>query len=231
MADNFKLPGSSYEEIVKIIKAYSVGKEGQPQTLDAIAQTTGMDRTIVSRNNGFLMQMELLSEGAKKTPTDECFSLGRAYTLNISEEIQKIWRRLIDNCEFLTRMLSAIKIRNGMDKTSFCSHILYSAGSTTSAAKVGANTIIEIFKAAGIVGEEDGKIIAIDNSADREDVSKESHTENLDMEKATAVVGSVSKPMNCSNGIINININIDASVSEIEELSEKIKLLLKSINE
>ncbi len=230
MADNFKLPGSSYEEVVKIIKAYSVGKEGQPQTLDAIAQTTGMDRTVVSRNNGFLMQMELLSEGNKKTPTDECFSLGRAYSLNISEEVQKIWRRLIDNCEFLTRMLSAIKIRNGMDKTSFCSHILYSAGSTTSKAKAGANTIIEIFKVAGIVSEEDGKIIAINNSTSKEDVNLENCTENLNVEKVVAAVGSVPKPMNGSNGIINININIDASVNEIEELSEKIKLLLNSIN-
>ncbi len=231
MADNFKLPGSSYEEIVKIIKAYSVGKEGQPQTLDAIAQTTGMDRTVVSRNNGFLMQMELLSEGNKKTPTNECFMLGRAYSLNINEEVQKIWGRLIDNCEFLTRMLSAIKIRNGMDKPSFCSHILYSAGSTTSAAKVGANTIIEIFKAAGIVSEDDGKIIAINNSASRECVNLESCTENLDVEKGVVTVGSISRTMNGSNGIINININIDASVNEIEELSEKIKLLLNSINE
>ena len=76
MADNFKLPGSSYEEIIKIIKAYSSGKEGQAQPLDAIAQASGIDRTIVSRNNGFLLQMQLLMEGAKKTPTSECFSLG-----------------------------------------------------------------------------------------------------------------------------------------------------------
>ena len=73
MADNFKLPGSSYEEIIKIIKAYSSGKEGQAQPLDAIAQASGIDRTIVSRNNGFLLQMQLLMEGAKKTPTSECF--------------------------------------------------------------------------------------------------------------------------------------------------------------
>ena len=91
MADNFKLPGSSYEEIIKIIKAYSSGKEGQAQPLDAIAQASGIDRTIVSRNNGFLLQMQLLMEGAKKTPTSECFSLGRAYSLNIREEVQKIW--------------------------------------------------------------------------------------------------------------------------------------------
>ena len=41
MADNFKLPGSSYEEIIKIIKAYSSGKEGQAQPLDAIQELIG----------------------------------------------------------------------------------------------------------------------------------------------------------------------------------------------
>lgn len=232
MADNFRLPGSSYEELTKIIKAYASGKEGQPQTLDAIAQSTGMDRTVVSRNNGFLMQMELLTEGNKKTPTAECFSLGRAYALGINEEIQKNWKYLIDNCEFLTRMFSAIKIRNGMDRTSLCNHILYSAGSTTSSAKVGANTIIEIFKASGIVTEEDGKIIATNISS----VQDDAETECVDVEKAVAEhnnksVACITKNIVGTQSIVNININIDASVDEMDKLSEKLQLLLKSIAE
>ena len=72
------------------------------------------------------------------------------------------FKKMIENNEFLTRMMSAIKIRNGMDKTALINHILYSAGSTTSASKVGANTIIEIFKDAGMVREEDGKILAVE---------------------------------------------------------------------
>ena len=63
MAENFKLPGSSYEELVKIIKAYSTGKIGTPMALDAVAQATGMDKTVVSRNNAFLVQMGFISEG------------------------------------------------------------------------------------------------------------------------------------------------------------------------
>ena len=55
MSESFKLPGSSYEELTKIIKAYSTGKIGVPMSLDAVAQTTGMDKTVVSRNNGFLV--------------------------------------------------------------------------------------------------------------------------------------------------------------------------------
>ena len=36
MADNFKLPSSSYEEIVKLIKAYSGEKEGVALSLDDV---------------------------------------------------------------------------------------------------------------------------------------------------------------------------------------------------
>lgn len=229
MADNFKLPGSSYEELTKIIKAYASGKEGEPQTLDAIAQSTGMDRTVVSRNNGFLMQMELLSEGNKKTPTSECFSLGRAYSLGIQEEIEKTWKNLIENNEFLTRMISAIKIRNGMDRTGLINHILYSAGSTSGSAKVGANTIIEIFKAANLVIEEDGKIKTVNDTANNE--RQNTDGQKSEGENVQIPIANTTKMMSSTGSIVNININIDASVGEIEELSEKIKMLLKSINE
>lgn len=228
MADNFKLPGSSYEEIIKIIKAYSSGKEGQAQPLDAIAQASGIDRTIVSRNNGFLLQMQLLTEGAKKTPTSECFLLGRAYSLNIKEEVQRIWRTLIENNEFLTRMLSAIRIRNGMDKTALINHIMYSAGSTTSASKVGANTIIELFKDAGMAMEEDGKILAISKDYSVEENEKEASPQIIDDEPSVKM-SDVKQVKNGANAVVNININV--TIDQLDELSDKIRLLLNAINE
>ncbi|PHV69944.1 hypothetical protein CS063_13250 [Sporanaerobium hydrogeniformans] len=229
MADNFKLPGSSYEELIKIIKAYSTGKEGQAQTLDAIAQSTGMDRTVVSRNNGFLVQMELLSEGSKKTPTAECFGLGRAYAHGIAEEIEKKWKGLIEHNEFLSRMLSAINIRNGMDRTGLINHILYSAGATSGAPKVGANTIIEIFKAANLVIEDDGKIKTIEQTISNERLNSDNN--NCESENTQIPIVNATKIGSNTGNIINININIDVNVNEIEELSQKIKMLLKSINE
>ena len=158
MADNYKLPGSSYEEFVKIIKAYSTGKLGSPMSLETLAQTTGMDKTIANRNNGFLVQLSLISEGNKKAPTQEGIDLGRAYSLKIDDQVMSLWRTIIEKDEFLTRMLSAIKIRNGMEKTSFINHILYSSGNgNNNNSRAGASTIIEIYKVAGLVQEADGK--------------------------------------------------------------------------
>ena len=41
MAEMYKLPGSSYEELIKIIKAYSLGKSGVAVSLDELVQATG----------------------------------------------------------------------------------------------------------------------------------------------------------------------------------------------
>ena len=66
MAENFKLPGSSYDEFTKIILAYASGKPGQPMSLDVVAQYASMDKTIVSRNNGFLGAMRIGVRGKSK---------------------------------------------------------------------------------------------------------------------------------------------------------------------
>lgn len=235
MAENFKVPGSSYDEVIKIIKAYASGKGGQAYGLEDIAQLSGMDKTVVSRNNGFLMCIELISEGNKKAPTDNCLNLGRAYSLNMIDEIRKNWVTIIGENEFLTKMLTAIKIRNGMDKSSFINHILYSAGGSTSkGAKTGANTIIEIYKVSGLVEEVDGKINACavefinDENANTEDKSEKSYN-RFETPFNMGSVAAATK--NVGDHQINININIEAKVNELDTLSEKIKQLLESIEE
>lgn len=165
MAENFKLPGSSYDEFTKIILAYASGRSGQPMSLDVVAQYASMDKTIVSRNNRFLVQCGLVSEGNQKAATELGLKLGRAYKLKMNTEVSRIWRDLIENDEFLTRMLSAIRIRKAMEKIAFINHIVYSSGSTAgNKAKTGAATLVELLKVAGFVSEQDGQIIATDEN-------------------------------------------------------------------
>ena len=40
----------------------------------------------------------------KKAPTDLCKQMGKAYELNMNEQVQNYWNQIIDNDEFLTRM-------------------------------------------------------------------------------------------------------------------------------
>lgn len=229
MSETYKLPGSSYEEFVKIIKAYATGKIGIPMTLETVAQTAGMDKTIVSRNNGFLVQLSLISDGNKKSPTQEGLDLGRAYSLKMDEQVAKTWKTIIERDEFLSRMLSAIKIRNGMEKSSFINHILYSSGSSNNNnTRAGASTIVEIYKVAGLVEENDGKIIALDEESidvnDYTDIvaKKEQNSETSQPVKSTQVY---------SDKKIIININIDAKVEDLDVLSDKLKNLIENINQ
>lgn len=119
MAETFKLPCSSYEELIKLFQAYANTKEGTALSLDEITQATGVPRTIVSKNNGFMVQVGLITEGNKKAATETGRALGRAYTSKITDEVERIWKEIIAEVDFLNRMLSAVRIRNGMDRSSF----------------------------------------------------------------------------------------------------------------
>ena len=227
MAENFKLPGSSYEEFVKIIQAYSSGKPGQAMSLEVVAQIARMDKTVVSRNNGFLVQSGLVTEGNQKAATEVCLNLGRAYQLKIDTEITKNWKEIIENNEFLFRMLSAIRIRKTMEKTAVINHIVYSSGATTGKnSKVGAATIIELLKTSRLVSEQDGQIIAVEN--DIQEVESEKNGE--DQKTLTIQKKMENLPSEEINGNrICINININVNASEIDTLLPKIDALIDRI--
>lgn len=229
MAENFKLPGSSYDEFTKIILAYASGRSGQPMSLDVVAQYASMDKTIVSRNNGFLVQCGLVSEGNQKAATELGIKLGRAYQLKMDTEISRIWRELIENDEFLTRMLSAIRIRKAMEKTAFINHIVYSSGSTAGKnAKTGAATLVELLKVAGFVSEQDGQIIATDENT--EVLEYEENKENGKANISDSYHQEVYSQYVCTpHGTININININVAPDDLDTLSEKLKTLIESL--
>jgi len=158
----FKLPGSSYKELIKIIQGYatcSKSKRGTAVQLSELSQGTGISRTIISRNNGFLVQVGLVTEGSKKNATDLCQELASAYLNNIADEIKRIWRLIVEKDAFLTRMLSYVETQEKVERSDFVDHIVHYSGVTRSNnSKSGAATIIDIFKIAGFAEEHDGKI-------------------------------------------------------------------------
>lgn len=229
MAEIFKLPTSSYEELLKLIQAYADVKEGVALTLDQITQATGVPRTIVSKNNGFLVQTGLITEGAKKAATETGRALGRAYSSKISYEVERIWKEITLEVDFLNRMISAVRIRNGMDRSNFINHIVYSSGLKDSKeAHTGAGAIIEILKSVNILSEEDGKILVVEDSAVNVNTEpSEQQQENSDQgnDLFTIERGSLASSR------ISINININCSPSDIESLGGKIKMLIEQLSE
>ena len=228
MAENFRLPAASMDELLKVIQAYANAKEGTAMSIDEIAQATGMPRTSVSANNGFLVQVGLIGEGNKKAATETGRSLGRAYMSRITDEINRIWKEIVAEDDFLNRMISAVRIRGGMDKTSFINHIIYSSGQNDNKkTRTGAGAIIDIMKSVSLIDETDGKITVIDNAValvgEKKEESSIEKTENDIIIEKRKIYGN--------NASVVININVNCGVNELDDLACKIKKILETINE
>lgn len=157
--EKFRLPDSSYEELVRIIRAY--GSVNRPVPLEEITRISGVPRTVVSGNNGFLLSVGIIESGKAKAPTSLGTKLALALEHEMPEEMSSAWREIVQASEFLMKMLAAVRIRRGMDTGAFQGHIAYSAGERrTSRTMTGAKTVIDILRVAGLAREEDGRIAA-----------------------------------------------------------------------
>ena len=229
MGEEFKLPGSSYEELIKIIKTYAQAKD---YSLDELSKLCGIPTTQISRNSGFLVATNIVSNGKQKEVTEKGKELGRAFLHNINDEISRIWKEIVIETDFLSKMVTAVKIRNGMDIQSFQSHIAYSSGqNSNSYVKTGANTIIEIMKITNLIEEVDGKLIykEIDNPIKTQPINNPiSYEPEL---KAGNNDTPLKEIIHSKSGIsINIDIKIIAKVNEIDDLGIKLKKLIKDID-
>src|SRR5580704_2597192 len=102
--ETFRLPKSSYDELVKIVRAY--GGTGDAANLDDVAQTAAMDKTIVSRNNAFLISMGIIAGGKAKGITEKGRLLAQALQYDVQADISTHWRELIASNEFLQKMVT-----------------------------------------------------------------------------------------------------------------------------
>ena len=159
-AQEFKLPRSSYDELCKVIKAYAHAKAGASS--DEIAELSGMGESRVSKNSGFLISVGLITEGKAKGATSLGRRLANALEHDQPTETAAAWREVVQQSEFLRRMVAAVRIRKGMDINDLQSHIAYSAGVPKNPdTMVGARTIANILVISGLVLEQDGKLAAV----------------------------------------------------------------------
>jgi hypothetical protein len=157
--EEFRLPLSSYDELVKIIRSY--GHIDGEVPLPEIAKLAGLHTTIVSRNNAFLVAMGIVEAGQRKVITPLGKGLARALEHNIIDEVAKHWREVIAGNQFFQRLIAAVRIRRGMDEPTLQAHVAYSAGQKKSpGVMAGSAAIVEIMKVAGVLRDENGKLVA-----------------------------------------------------------------------
>ncbi|CAJ0871485.1 hypothetical protein AMST5_02327 [freshwater sediment metagenome] len=158
MATEFNLPGSSFEEIQKILKGYSHAPE--QASLDQLSKLTGLHSTIISRNNKFLSDVGLIAGGMKKSATDLGRKLARALDHGQEVDARSYWREAVQTNEKVSGLVTTVRIKGGMTEKDFSSHILYVSGQkNTSGNKTGARCVVDVLLAANLLQEENGKLV------------------------------------------------------------------------
>ena len=230
--DKFKLPGSSYTELTRIIQAYGhAPKNASPQD---VATRAAMGPTQISRSNGFLVSVGILEGGRTKSLTLTGENLAKALDHGISGEIETAWRNIVNDNDFLRQILSAVKIRSGMDVVSLRSHIAFTAGQAKSSpVMAGAGAIIKILEVAGYLSDQNGKIVANARNEDQDQLQEDEENINVDNLVDPDVSPEVShKQIIAKSGVsLAIEVRINCGPDDIENLGQKLKSLINDLSD
>ena len=231
--DKFRLPLSSYDELVKFIKAYS--HVTKPTELSEISRLTGVAAPNISRNVGFFVATGLLEGGKRKMPTPAGQQLGHALEHEMPDEIRESWRRIVEEDEFLTKLLTSVRIRNGMESLTLEAHIAYSAGQPKQPRfMTGARTVIDILKAAELIVEFDGKYLLKDPS-EAPKAHADSPVQNETLREPQIIppqppLPRIDFPVEAQQGVqINIQININCTPDDVPGLGTQVKAMIQEI--
>jgi hypothetical protein len=234
--DKMKLPRSSYEELRKIIKAYS--KLTKPSNNDELAKLTGIGRTHVSANNAFLLAVDIIQGASQKSPTLKGKELGLALEHEIHEETMRAWRKVVEENDFLSKMVQAIGVRKGMEESQLENHIAYSAGETKSReVMTGARTVIDILRDSGLVRQEGDRILP--NPASQVLIPLD-QDQSISHKQATGEEDSISQESGDlsikrasleKKGVsVHIEVRINATPDDLDGLGERLKKLINDIS-
>jgi hypothetical protein len=226
--DKFKLPRSSYEELSKIIRAY--GRTTKPSSLDEISKLTGINKTGVSANNAFLVNIGVIEGGNLKLPTEKGTQLALALEHEIPDEITKIWRKIVDENEFLNKMVQAVGVRKGMDVSHLENHIAFSAGESKSKeVMTGSRAVIDILRSSGLV-KQDGEQILPNQTIKRTSDNAPS-AELTEIVNNPVLIASSNKKTLGDTVVLHIEVRVNVTASELDGLGEKLRELIKAVSE
>lgn len=234
----FRLPGSSYEELASIIVAYGtrddVARTGDVGKLDSVHQSS------VSRTNAFLTEIGVLQGEAKKLITRRGRALAVALARRDREEIRANWRAVVASNEFLQNVVSAVKLREGMLRPTVQAYIAHAAGQPRNKpVMAGAGAIVEILKTAGLLREEAGELVAVFEddfpfdleAPDPEAAVGEEPEQEPDSEEPprVSVVAEANGTTGESTPPVQIHLHVRLSPDEIEDLAPRLKALLREL--
>ena len=229
----FRLPGSPYEELVNIIVAYGT-REDAARTGD-VGKLDSVHQSSVSRNNAFLAEIGVLQGESKKMVTRRGRELAVALARKDRAEIRSNWRAIAAANEFLQNVVSAVKLREGMLYPTVQAYIAHAAGQPRNKPVMnGASAIIEILKAAGMLREEAGELVAtFDERAGEFAPQDGAQTSESGESVLSATVGDAVPAGRVPAGTrpaVSIHVQVRCTADEIEDLAPRLKALLRELS-
>ena len=244
-AGGFRLPGSPYEELVNIVVAYGTRDEasnpGDVGKLDSVHQSS------VSRNNAFLAEIGVLRGEREKLITRRGRALALALARKDQAEIRRHWREIVATNEFLQNLVSAVKMREGMLYPTLQAYVAHAAGQPRNKpVMAGASAIVEILKAAGLLKEEAGELVATFDELEEaleadEPVSADGALAEVPLvpepdpsadepppdvpksQEEPAIFREVGPP-------VSIHLHVQCTADEIEDLAPRLKTLIRQLS-
>lgn len=221
----FRLPGSSYEELANIIIAYGTRDEasnpGDVSKLNAVHQSS------VSRNNAFLTAIGVLQGDREKLVTAKGRSLAIALARRDPEEIRRNWRQIVSSSEFLQNVVAAVRLREGMLYHTIQAYIAHAAGQPrNNPVMAGAGAIIEILKAADLLQQDADTLVATFDEEFEEVISRKTEE---DLPEAPGISVSANVPADVPG--VNVHLHVQCTPDEIEDLAPRLKRLLQELSD
>lgn len=214
MAGEFRLPGSTYQGIASIIIAYGAREEAGPAD---VRKLDSAHPASASRNNAFLASVGILEGEKERTITPQGRELALALAHRDREGIRRNWRRVVSGSEFLQNIVSAVTIRQGMSRPDLRAYIAQAAKQPRNKpVMTGADAVIDILRAAGLLREEDGRVVA--------SYGGEEEPEVRELEAAEV---SLAAPAPAG---ISIHLHIRCEADELEDLAPRLRRLLRELS-
>ena len=232
----FRLPGSPYENLVKILVAY--GTRDEASTTGDVVKLDSVHQSSVSRNNAFLTEIGVLQGETKKLITPRGRSLALALACKDHAEIRSNWRAIVAASEFLQNVVSAVKLREGMLYPTVQAYIAHAAGQPRNKpVMTGAGAIIEILKTAGLLKEEAGELVAPFEKEPEPEAQPASadgslpETPEAAEPVVSATVGEAAAGTFTGNpATVSIHVQVRCTADEIEDLAPRLKTLLRELS-
>lgn len=200
------------------------GQIGSEASLEELSHSSGVSRSNISRNNAFLTAIGVVEGGQKKGITSLGAQLARALDHGIDSEITRSWREIVEGTEFLSKMVSAVRIRKGMDPSSLVSHIAYSAGeSKSSRVATGARAIVDILVSSGLLQPDGDHLAAAATPAPTSGPASGSEPPAETIKSGPILVSG-------SAVTLHVELRINAEPDQLEGLGEAIRDLLRQLS-